>query len=50
MTLETSKVRETTIKQALTGAGVTGPFHVRLRQGTAHPGDPDNRVFDLQPQ
>jgi hypothetical protein len=33
MTLETSKVRESTMKQALTTARFAAPIQVRLRQG-----------------
>jgi len=48
MTLETSRIRESTMKRALAAAPITGPFHVRLKQGTPQAGDPDNRIFDLE--
>ena len=47
MTLDPSKVREAALHKALTGAGVTAPLQVRLRKASPQPGDPENRILEL---
>ena len=50
MTLDPSKVREAALHKALTGAGVTAPLQVRLRKASPQPGDPENRILELEDQ
>jgi len=47
MTLDASKVRERSGRQALIDAGAKAPFDVQLRKASPQPGDPDNRILEL---
>ncbi len=47
MTLAASRVREATVRKALTEAGAAGPFEVVVRKVSPRPGDPDNRILEL---